>query len=99
MTAAETFTDAQALHRAQPDAFDVPTAREIAALRHGDAVKVCAGRERFWVQVEGFDDRGGIVGSVANDLLFTGEHGPDFGDEIRLERRHIFEIEPRASAA
>lgn len=93
------FTDAQEMQRRHPSTFSAPTGDEIKGLRTKSYVKVCAGRERFWVQIIGiaFDDvdphKTVFRGRVDNDLAFKSEHGLDYNDLITFEGRHIYSTE------
>jgi hypothetical protein len=85
------FTDAQKMHRLHPSTFQVPSPKELEALKAGDYVKVCAGRERFWVQIT---SRSGIhlYGNINNDLIFSSEHGLFDKDYVGFEERHVYAI-------
>jgi hypothetical protein len=85
------FTDAQEMHRQHPDTFEVPPEAELDALSAGDHVKVCAGDERFWVLLTTVEGRA-LKGTVANDLLFTNQHGLRRGDPVAFEKRHVYQI-------
>ena len=84
--------DAQAMHRKHRNTFEVPSDAELAALRPGDYVKVCAGRERFWVEVDEFDGAT-IHATVASALVLTSEHGLKSGDALAFEPRHVLSVE------
>ena len=90
------LTDAQEMQRKNPRTFSAPTADEIMALRTRAHVKVCAGRERFWVQITAasfivYDPfRSTFRGRIDNDLVYTTEHGLLCDDIITFEGRHIY---------
>ena len=81
------FTDAQDMAK-QHDFFQAPTMDDLKGVRIGSSVKVCTGRERFWVLVTRIEDDV-IKGMVDNDLVCE-EHGLKCGDEITFEKRHIY---------
>lgn len=90
------FVDAQEMHLLHPETFEVPTQEELDNIQPGDSVKVCVGKERFWVTVEligtlvGMKDV--IGGIIDNDLVFTHEHGLKCGDKIKFEKKNIYSI-------
>lgn len=84
-----TFEDAQALALAHPSTFEAPSPEVLAGLQVGHFVKVCVGRERFWVKLTALDgDR--LTGHVDNDLVRTDQHGLRCGDVVQFERRHVY---------
>ena len=85
------FTDAQEMAR-QHDFFQAPKVDDLKGVRIGSSVKVCAGRERFWVLVSKIEGDA-ITGIVDNDLVCE-EHGLKCRDEITFEKRHIYMIMP-----
>lgn len=85
------FVDAQEMHRTYPDTFYAPSAEELAAIKVGDSVKVCAWDERFWVEVTGVFTHT-IRGRVDNDLICTESHGLMFGDLISFHRNNVYNI-------
>jgi hypothetical protein len=54
--------------------------------------------ERFWVRIGTStrlpDDTVTYRGFVANGLLYSDNHGLDYGDEIEFSPEHIYQIEP-----
>ena len=88
-----TFTDAQEMHRKHPDTFGIPGAIDIAMIKPGSHVKICANdRERFWVKVTSRDGIN-MTGTIDNDLIFVDEHGLDYGDTVSFQTRHIYQVE------
>jgi hypothetical protein len=87
------FVDAQAMAQAHPTTFDAPSAEELAGIKPGCHVKVNTGGEKFWILVTSHNPPD-IVGTIANELLFTGDHGLSEGDEITVEERHVHMILP-----
>ena len=83
------WVDAQEKHRQHPDTFDVPSEEELAKIDVGFTVKVCNGQERFWTEVvELLED--GLMVRVDNNLVH--DRGYNFGDILRIEKKHIYEI-------
>lgn len=83
------FTDAQKMHKENPDTFFAPSIEELSEIQIKDSVKVCVNnRERFWVTVEKIDENN-IIGVVDNNLV---EINLKLGEEIRFEKRHIYDI-------
>lgn len=70
-----------------PGTFARPSAAEIATIKPGCFVKVCADAERFWSEVV---DRDGdtFVGRVDNDLVVTRQLG--FGDRFAFHADNIY---------
>jgi hypothetical protein len=86
------WLDAQAMHKAHPDTFDVPTDEELAVIASGSFIKVCGfgfhGRERFWLEVQAVEGDT-ITGLVKNDLTEL----PLFrDDEVKVDRRHVMNL-------
>ena len=87
------FTDAEAMHRENPDTFWAPSLDpgcldDLDALKPGDYIKVSCGEERFWAKIVSRPEEGAFVATVANNLLFTAEL--EYGDRIEVEERHIY---------
>jgi hypothetical protein len=85
------FTDAQEMKRIYPNTFEAPSEKQLSMVEIGDAVKVCAIRERFWVHVTAIDGNS-LIGVIDNDLLFSEEHGLKYEDIVKFELRHIFSV-------
>ena len=74
--------------------FEIPNNEEIANIKLGDFVKVCASSERFWVKVEFIDlNNRTIYGVVDNELVNTEEHGLKLGDSIEVKTENIYSIQ------
>lgn len=85
------FVNAQEIAAQHPDTFKVPTAIELAKLKKGSYVKICAEGERFWVKVERIlDDK--IEGIIDNDLVHTNRHGLKCYDRVRFTSSNIYQI-------
>ncbi len=90
----ELFLDAHALSILYPDTFEAPTNEELQAIKVGDIIKVSTGEERFWVIVEQVHQPSRtIIGKVDNDLLFTGEHGLSYADEVVFGFQNVYDIQ------
>ena len=61
------FVDAVQMNKENPDTFEIPSTRDIEALKPGDFVKVCAEDERFWVIVNSI--KGNDVIGTVNDVI------------------------------
>lgn len=77
------LTDAQAMHVAHPDTFEVPSDHDLATLKPGSMIKVCQNRgqfsERIWVEVKGASGKYLIVQT-------------EQGGVYRVEARHVYSI-------
>jgi len=87
--------NAQLMAQKYPRSFTVPTRKQMAALKPGDFVKVCAAEgERFWMEVQKIGKE--IEGAVANDLTLV---ELEFGDLISVLPENIYEILPQGQLA
>jgi methylmalonyl-CoA mutase N-terminal domain/subunit len=86
------FNDAQQLQKMYPTTFEAPSSDELAEVRVGSLVKICADDvERFWVIVT--DVKGAkLQGTVDNDLLHSDVHQLKSDDVVSFELRHIYQI-------
>ena len=89
------FIDAQEMEKLHPDTFEAPSKKELKNLKVDDSVKICNGRERFWVTITkiGKQNNQKLRGTVNNNLVDPVEY--DFGDEVKFEKRHIYIVGPR----
>lgn len=56
---------------------------QASSLRENFQAKATVSRESFWIRdVQPSDEPGTYVGTVDNDLLFTGSHGLELGDRV-----------------
>lgn len=95
------FVNAQELAVNFPDTFEAPSAEELAEIHRGQYVKVCVpcgsvvftqfDSERFWVTVESVDGDT-ITGEVDNDLVFTAQHGLQYGDMVQFKLENVYAI-------
>jgi hypothetical protein len=86
------FTDAQGMQKMYPATFEAPSSDELAKLRVGSLVKICADDvERFWVIVTVVDGNS-LQGTVDNDLRHTNVHQLKSDDVVSFELRHIYQI-------
>ena len=72
----------------QHDTFWAPSAKQLKQVKNGSTVKICNGKERFWVKVEGRQKKM-FIGHIRNNLLFSTY---TFGDMIAFEEKHIYDI-------
>lgn len=87
------FEDAQHLAKKYRDTFFAPTQEELNDIKPGDFIKVCASKERFWIEVISVENER-IEGKAANDLLMDELR---FNDTICVELRHVYDILPSPS--
>jgi hypothetical protein len=93
------WTDAQAMHAADPCGFQAPSAADVAALEVGDLVKIRAeaAGERFWATITATDKRDAdpfrhkFTAAVDSCLVRIVSFGR--GDCIQLEGRHIYQTD------
>lgn len=84
--------DAQDVARQNPDTFFAPTIEELAAIKIGDVVKICDGKERFWTIVKEHDiESGKIVGEVDNNLISEQEYNN--GDLLQFHTCNVYNIQ------
>jgi len=85
------FENAQELAKRYPETFGAPSAEDLKSIKVGDFVKVCAGDERFWVEVEKMS-KGTIYGRVDNNLIRVDVHGLAYNSRVRLKPENIYSI-------
>lgn len=86
------FTDAQEMQNMYPATFDAPSSDELAKVRAGSLVKICADDvERFWVIVTVVEGNS-LQGRIDNDLQHTSVHRLKSDDVVLFELRHIYQI-------
>jgi len=85
----DSWVDAQELHRSYPDKFDVPNNNELDELKTGNLVKICNGKERFWVELKEINDSY-LIGRIDNELC-TGINY-DKNSIIMFEKKNIYSI-------
>ena len=85
---AEYLVDAQELHRAHPETFDVPDGAKLANPKPGDTIKIGDGEQRFWTRVVSADATH-ITATVDNA---TGREDRGYGADqlVKYERRHAY---------
>lgn len=88
------FVNAQDMHRAHPRTFEVPDPSDLDGIKPGTSAKICAGRERFWVEVTAVRVDGEITGVIDNDLICTDEHGLKCGDLVTFRRENVYQVMP-----
>ena len=85
------FLNAQDLQKTYPGTFHAPKSKELEELQTGDLVKLCNGRERFWVKICSKQSNGNMTGEVDNALLYD-DFGYKLGDIVEFHKDHIFDI-------
>ena len=87
------FVNAIKMHEENPNTFEIPTQEDLKKLKVGTSCKICALRERFWVNVTEIKDDGTIIGYIDNDLLFSDEHGLYADDVVSFRVENIYDLE------
>lgn len=85
------FVDAQKMQEKYPKTFQAPTYNDLDQLKVAGFVKVNADGKRFWVEITQIKDQK-ITGTIAKYLV-RNEHGLNFGDIIKFEKRHVFQTQ------
>ena len=85
---AEYLMDAQEVHRAHPETFDVPDSAKLANPKPGDTIKIGDGEQRFWTRVVSADATH-ITATVDNA---TAREDRGYGQDqlVKYERRHAY---------
>ena len=63
------FINAQELAKRYTDTFEVPSIEQLNKLRIDNYVKICNGKERFWVKLTNINDDN-LTGIVVSYLVF-----------------------------
>lgn len=87
------FENAQELRKQYPDSFYAPGQQDLERILPGDFVKVCAYRERFWVEVKDVAD-GLITGRIDNHLITRALR---FDEIISFKPEHVYNIIKQAA--
>lgn len=82
------LVDAQKLSREHPGTFEVPGTDVITALRAGDSVKVCNGKDRFWVRLTAAD--GSDLRGVVSSPISSRRYGT--GDTIQFRTKNVYDV-------
>lgn len=82
------FVDAQQMKKLNPKTFEAPDEIDLKGIHVGDTVKVCAFKERFWVEIT--EINGDIITGRVDNILVT----PllKYNETIQFEARHIYDI-------
>jgi hypothetical protein len=83
------LVDAQKLAREYPKSFEVPGSDTLASLRSGDSVKVCNGKERFWVRLT--EASGSQLRGVVSNDIRARRYGK--GDTIQFRARNVYDVQ------
>lgn len=88
--------DAQKMAREHPKTFEVPDPDVLAGLKPGTSVKVCNGKERFWVKltaVMGDDDLQGVVSTYVTARRYG------VGDTIQFRKRNVYDVHVKKTSS
>ncbi|VVC75967.1 hypothetical protein AQUSIP_12680 [Aquicella siphonis] len=69
--------------------FNAPTLNDLESIKVNDSVKICNGRERFWVTVK-LIEADNIIGKIDNHLTNTSKY--NYGDYVKFKSYHIYNI-------
>ena len=85
----DNWVDARNLHNLYPDKFEVPTDIELDKMKSGNLVKICNGKERFWVEITEINERY-LLGRIDNEIV----SGKDYkkNNIILFEKKNIYDI-------
>jgi hypothetical protein len=90
------FVNAQKMRRLHPDTFEAPSLQELVEIRKDSLLKVCDGRERFWVRIAVMgpvalepEERWFVV-KVSNELAF--DHPYKLDDMVLIKAYNIYRI-------
>lgn len=86
----EDLTDAQQMARDNPTTFEVPSARDLARLKKGDAVKICRNDERFWAHIIRIDGDT-VYATVGSRLVMPKNADLPLHTRVSFEKRHIYQ--------
>jgi len=85
------FVDAQKMHKNHPRKFEIPSKEAIKDIKKGDFVKICNGKERFWVKVIGPGEKKySFSGVIKNELIDPEKY--NYGTKIEFRHRNIYQI-------
>jgi hypothetical protein len=84
------LVNAEAMSERHKD-FNVLDHATRAGIPIGGIAKVCAGGERFWVQVTARDGDA-YEGEVNSLVIMTAFHGLSYGDRISFKAKHVFDV-------
>ena len=81
--------NAREMSQKNPNSFSHPSKDELNQIKAKDSVKICVGKERFWVEVEKVEDSL-ITGTIDNNLL---QDELEFGQSIQFHKDNIYNID------
>jgi hypothetical protein len=91
------LVDAQEMHRAHPDTFDVPPPEMLADPQPGWMAKICDNDQRFWTKIVSVD--GARITATVDNATGCEDRGYGMGATVQYERRHIYVLQtPKQSA-
>ena len=85
----DNWVDAQERHQENPAIFWAPSQEELNEIKKGFSVKICNGRERFWVNVVNVNENK-LIGIVANELIYETPYNN--GDKVSFFKKNIYQI-------
>jgi uncharacterized protein YegJ (DUF2314 family) len=85
------FVNAKEMHKNHPDEFSIPSQAMLDSIKKADNVKVCAGKERFWVYVTEREGNN-IKGVVNNNLINTSVHGLKLGSKVEVTTDNVYYV-------
>ena len=85
------FVDAQKMAKENPDSFYAPSFDELNEIKKGSIVNIAVDGERFWTVVISVKGNK-ITGTVNNVLVFSDEHGLQFEDEVKFEKKNVYNV-------
>lgn len=91
------FLDVQQVAKMEQSDIEAPTEMDLRQVRVGNQIKVCVGRERFWVSIHQIAWPR-FSGTVKNNLIHTEEHGLSYGDHVSFMWVHAFDTDVREQA-
>ena len=83
------LANAQELKIQYPESFEAPDESQLNNLTINDNVKVCDGKERFWVKLINIECNY-LMGTIQN-ILFTDDYNA--GDIIQFKKYNIYDFE------
>jgi hypothetical protein len=86
----DNWIDAQQIAKSNPNCFQVPSEYDLNNIKSSDTVKICNGKERFYVLVKKVYKNGNIVGFVNNMLYYNSAY--NYNDLVIFHKKNIYNI-------
>ena len=86
------LVNAQELHLQHPESFEIPCPDELKALAPYDFVKICNGKERFWVKITDVDVLGNNLTGIIDNKLIDEYIEYNYGDMVSFRKCHVYTI-------